>query len=234
MTRARGFLPASLLPASLLILLLLASGAQARERRHAAPVGEAGQFDYYMLSLSWSPSYCATRSNPDADPGQCGNGRRLGFVLHGLWPQYDKGYPQSCSTAQLPDNVRAKYAGLYPSPSLIDHEWPKHGTCSGLAPAAYFDLSAKLKNSLQIPSAYRQPAAPVRVTYSDFTRAFQSANPALASNAVLPFCTRGGEFLQEIRVCYDKNGASQSCAPQELKRSHSSCGQPSFLLRSVR
>lgn len=219
------------LRSSLLMVLLLA-GVQipGQAQRGDRPAGVAGQFDYYMLALSWSPSYCAERE----DPGQCATGRRLGFVLHGLWPQYERGYPESCSAERLDGAVKARYTGIYPSPSLIDHEWQKHGTCSGLAPSAYFDLSARLKDSLRIPPAYQQPAAPVRVTYSDLTRAFQAANPALASDAVLPFCTRGGDFLQEIRVCYGKDGTSRSCAPQELKRSHASCGQDSFLLRNVR
>lgn len=215
-----------LVRASLLLLALLAGAADAR--RNAPPQGEAGKFDYYALSLSWSPAYCASHS----DPNQCG--RQLGFVLHGLWPQYQKGYPQSCSTEKLSADVKRRYAPLFPSAKLIDHEWPKHGTCSGLSPTEYFELSAKLKDGLKIPAAYQQPAAPVRTTNAEFSQAFKSANPGMADNSLLPFCTSGGRILQELHACYDKQGAPQSCGANEIKRSQSSCGQGSFLLPSVR
>lgn len=221
-------------PLLLAALMALACGAQAGRGHHRdgsdLRADAAGQFDYYAVALSWSPSYCAKRN----DPGQCASGRQLGFVLHGLWPQYVNGYPQNCSTDTLPADVRAKYSGLFPSPGLIGHEWPKHGTCSGLEPAAYFELSAKLKNQINIPAPYQRPAAPVRVSSADFIDAFKAANPAMARDAVLPFCNDGGRFLQEIHVCYDKGGASRSCGAREIKRSRSSCGQDSFLLQSVR
>lgn len=220
----------------LLLIALLALGGAAEARRPqqqgggAGVDGQPGQFDYYAVSLSWSPSFCASRN----DPNQCASGRRLGFVLHGLWPQWQKGYPQSCSTQPLPAAVRAKYAGLFPSPGLIGHEWPKHGTCSGLEPAAYFELSAKLQKQLAIPPQFQAPSAPVRVTNAEFGAAFQRANPGLAAHAVLPFCSGDGRFLQELHACWGKDGASLSCSANELKRSKRSCGQDSFLLPSVR
>ncbi|MDC8756406.1 ribonuclease T2 family protein [Janthinobacterium fluminis] len=214
-------------------LLALACGAQAERRpqRDAQQQsGVAGEFDYYAVALSWSPSFCAKRD----DPGQCAAGRRLGFVLHGLWPQYVNGYPQNCTAAKLSPPVRAKYASIYPSPGLIGHEWAKHGSCSGLEQAAYFDLSAKLKEQIVIPAAYRQPASPVRASNADFVQAFMAANPAMPANAVLPFCSDGGRFLSEMRACFDKSGGAQSCSAQEVRRSNKSCGQASFLMPNVR
>lgn len=214
---------------ALLAALLVCGGAHARK---AKPVGEPGEFDYYALALSWSPAYCAT--NGGKDPNQCGAGRRLGFVLHGLWPQYENGYPQNCSRDPLPDTVRRKYAAIYPSPKLIGHEWSKHGTCSGLAPERYLALSAQLKDGVTVPAAYRMPDQPVRVTTAQFKEAFRAANPRLARDAIVPFCGGAGRFLREVRVCYTKDGTSRACAPAEVKRSEKSCGQPSFLLQSVR
>ncbi|WP_166889846.1 ribonuclease [Massilia sp. CCM 8734] len=210
---------------ALMALMALAGAAQAK-----APRAVTGQFDYYAVALSWSPSYCASRSDPD----QCAAGRQLGFVLHGLWPQYESGYPSSCSNEKLPNDVREKYTSLFPSPRLIGHEWSKHGTCSGLAPAAYFDLSARLKEQLSIPAQYQKPAAPVRTTNDALYSAFKEANPALAKDGVLPFCASGGRFLRELHACYDKTGGSRSCSPGQVKRSKSSCGQASFLIQSVR
>ncbi|HEX8615085.1 MAG TPA: ribonuclease [Telluria sp.] len=210
---------------ALAALMVLAGAAQAK-----APRAVTGQFDYYAVALSWSPSYCASRSDPD----QCAAGRQLGFVLHGLWPQYETGYPSTCTKQTLPNDVREKYTPLFPSPKLIGHEWSKHGTCSGLEPAAYFELSAKLKDQLAIPEPYQKPAAPVRVTNEELYSAFKGANPGLAKNGVLPFCASGGRFLREVHACYDKTGGSRSCSPGQVKRSQSSCGQASFLIQSVR
>ena len=206
-------------------LMTLAAGAEARK-----PRAEPGQFDYYAVSLSWSPSYCATHS----DPTQCDRARPLGFVLHGLWPQFANGYPESCSNERLPGEVRARYALLFPSPTMIEHEWRRHGTCSGLDPSAYFALTAQLKDKLKVPGALDQPMAPVRSTNRDFAQAFKAANPALAPESVLPFCAAGGRFLREVHVCYDRRGASTSCSTAEVRRSANSCRQDSFLLQSVR
>ena len=225
-------------PWKLLFLGFLALGgaAEARHAHHRAHAnanelaGQPGEFDYYALALSWSPSYCASHN----DPQQCAGGSKLGFVLHGLWPQYAKGYPENCSTVKLPDEVRAQYAALYPSPKLIEHEWSKHGTCSGLEPADYFTLSSKLKTVLKVPPAYQSPDAPIRVDNAAFKQAFRDANGYMPDNAVLPFCSGGGRFLQEVHACYDPRGGALSCGDNEIKRSASSCGQPSFLIPNVR
>jgi ribonuclease T2 len=214
-------------PKTLLLVALLSLAASAHARR---PAGEPGNFDYYAVALSWSPSYCATRNDPD----QCATGRRLGFVLHGLWPQYERGYPENCSTEKLPRHVKDKYSSLFPSERLAEHEWKKHGSCSGLDPAGYFILSGKLKNQVVIPPAFRQPASPVRVSYGEFVQAFKSANPKLPQYSVLPFCAAGGRFLREVHVCYDKRGASRSCSDGQVKRSYSSCRQETFVLQNVR
>jgi len=191
-----------------------------------------GLFDYYVLSLSWSPEYCAGRGGND--PVQCATGRQLGFVLHGLWPQFERGYPASCGRAKLPAGVRDQYESLYPSPKLIGHEWNKHGTCSGLAPEAYLALSAKLKQGLKIPASFQRPQQPVRVTPGQFEAEFHRANPGLAKDSVLPVCGAGGRFLREARVCYAKDGTSRSCSREAIAYSQKSCGQASFLLKNVK
>jgi ribonuclease T2 len=215
---------------TLLFGALLCAAFGANAARHSRGNAEPGRFDYYAVALSWSPAFCATHD----DPNQCASGRQNGFVLHGLWPQYEKGYPQQCSTERLPPQVRDKYAALYPSPRMIVHEWQKHGTCSGLNPSAYFELSARLRDQLAIPAPYQRPAVPVRTSYGDFVQAFRAANPRMAENAVLPFCGSGGRFLNEIHVCYDKRGGSTACAASEIRRSANTCRQATFLVQSAR
>lgn len=202
---------------------LFGSSAQAKRPRDVA-----GNFDFYTLAMSWSPSFCAT----NRDPHQCGRG--LGFVLHGLWPQYEKGYPSDCGTERLPEAIRQEYAPIFASPRLAAHEWRRHGTCSGLDPVTYFKLSAQMKGSLRIPAAYQRPVSPVRASPGELVQAFRAANPGMVVNAVLPFCRDGGRFLSEVQVCYNKAGRSRTCSEGQIKRSYSSCRQESFLLPSER
>ena len=102
--------------------------------------GTPGEFDFYVLALSWSPTYCDGDGGRREAEGQCRPGRGLGFVVHGLWPQYTRGYPSNCASVErAPTRQAMELAGeVYPSPGLARHEWRQHGTCSGLDPAAYF------------------------------------------------------------------------------------------------
>ena len=190
------------------------------------------KFDFYMLTLSWSPDYCATSGNDD--PQQCSIGKKLGFVLHGLWPQYNQGYPSDCSNVKLPDSVQAKFPGLYPSTSLYDHEWEKHGTCSGLSPEQYLTLSKRIKDSVVIPNAYRSPEQPIRVTTSQFKKEFITANPTFTEQGLAVNCSGSGRFLQEMYVCFSPDGAPTACSREIHNDAAKSCGNADFLVRNVR
>jgi ribonuclease T2 len=133
----------------------------------------------------------------------------------------------------LPETVKQDFAGLYPSDRLFDHEWPKHGTCSGLSPENYLSLSKQLKESVSIPERYQAPNDPFRTTVSDLQRDFTKSNPSIPADAITMICSGSGRFLQEIHVCFDKGGHATTCGSDVLKQMRSSCGQPSFLVKSV-
>src|SRR5262245_56191532 len=154
MRRHRLYRLAHATAAALSFTLLFAIAALAQDRRQSEP----GQFDYYVLALSWSPSYCEARQ--DRSPNrtldrQCG-GRPFSFVVHGLWPQYDRGFPSYCQVPapRLNRNIVGSMLDLMPSPRLIFHEWDQHGTCSGLSPRAYFDGVRKARAGVKIPPEY--------------------------------------------------------------------------------
>jgi len=178
------------------------------DKRQNAP----GQFDFYVLALSWSPSYCAELrergSSRRPDP-QCG--RPLAFVVHGLWPQYERGFPSYCQVP-APRLDRTQISGaldLMPSPGLVIREWDRHGTCSGLSPAAYFDTARKARAAVKIPEEYLDPAAPVSVAPDAVADAFVKANPGLARDDMAVTCDR--TRLTEVRLCIAKDFSFHAC-----------------------
>jgi ribonuclease T2 len=191
-----------------------------------------GDFDFYVMVLSWSPDYCAG-SNID-DPQQCSIGKKLGFVLHGLWPQYNRGYPSDCSNVNLPQDVQARFPNLYPSAKLYTHEWDKHGTCSGLKPLEYLTLSQSLKESIAIPPTYRNPARAFRATMDDLKTAFVDVNSSLSEDALAVQCSGSGRFLKELYVCFSREGQPTACSKEVQDDAGKSCGRADFLVRNVR
>ena len=191
-----------------------------------------GDFDYWVMALSWSPDYCAT--NDYQDEQQCSIGRQLDFVLHGLWPQYEDGWPSYCSTEELPDDLKNEYGGLYPNDKLFDHEWEKHGTCSGLSPEGYLAWSKALKEGLIIPAEYDSPLEPFRTDAESLQAAFVADNPTFSESAFAVYCSGSGRFLKEIFVCYEKDGNPRECSSEVLSRAARSCGQPDLLVRNTR
>jgi ribonuclease T2 len=182
-------------------LLLGHAGAGARSHGGHGGGNVAGRFDYYLMSLSWSPSYCLTHLD-DAD--ECDRG--FGFVLHGLWPQYRNGsWPQHCGTHAAPDAATIRDAlAFMPSRRLIEHEWQTHGSCSGLDPAAYFARADRAFAGVAIPPALKAPRAPPALSADEIVRAFAAANPGLDDSMLSVVCRDGGG-LSEVRVCLDKD-----------------------------
>jgi ribonuclease T2 len=183
--------------AFLLCAILLSSGAAARG---------PGDFDYYVLSLSWSPAYCLLHAG---DRAECDKG--YGFVLHGLWPQYEQGgYPKDCgSTEQMSEVARRVGAITYPSPYLAQHEWQSHGRCTDLSALDYFRAADKAFTSVTIPRAFEAPAAPLRLGLAEILTAFRTANPKYKQTGMVLICKDAA--LAEIRFCLDKNLNPRRC-----------------------
>jgi ribonuclease T2 len=196
-------------------------------KREVNPAGrapnQAGQFDYYLLSLSWSPSYCAGLERDRYDP-QCHSrdGRRFAFVLHGLWPQYERGWPQDCPTADrgfVPRPVAQRMLDIMPSERLAFHQYRKHGVCSGLGVDGYFAKSRQLFESVKIPDKFRNISDPRMFVSPDETiQAFLAANPQLKPDSIAVQCGGPGNRLQEVRICFDRQGNSRNCGRNEDQR----------------
>ncbi len=174
-----------------------------------------GDFDFYVLSLSWSPSFCAG-GGASRSRNQCAPGANPGFVVHGLWPQYSSGYPSQCAgDGFVPYSVLGSLNGLYPDLGLARHEWRQHGVCSGKTPAGYFADVRIARDNIVIPASLMAPAQDQAVSPLDVQRAFMQANPRLRSGMMTITCRRGE--LQEARFCFSKDLRDFVACPQVVR-----------------
>lgn len=180
----------------------------------------AGEFDYIALVMSWSPSYCAGAEREGYDP-QCdrSDGKRYNFVLHGVWPQYaPKGWPEDCPVRGrpfVPRDVINSMLDIMPSDKLVIHEYRKHGTCSGVSPAQYFDFARRLFLKVTIPEEFRNPVEPRVISLADLYGAFKRANPWLSPETMAVDCNASGNRLREVRFCFTRDGQPRACTRNE-------------------
>jgi ribonuclease T2 len=211
---AWGLLVPALVLALVLALAFAAGPASAQDSRQNAP----GEFDYYVLSLSWSPSFCeeaSERGNEGRSRAQCGE-RPFSFVVHGLWPQYEHGFPEYCQrpSPRLDRNIMTSMLDVMPAPGLIFNEWDKHGTCSGLGARAYFETIRKARAAVKIPPEYLELSQALTVAPDEIEGAFIKANPGLSNAAMAVTCNR--TRLSEVRICLSKDLQFRAC--EEIAR----------------
>ena len=173
-----------------------------------------GNFDYYLLTLSWAPQFCASNASARTSD-ECNPSKHMGLVVHGLWPQYDNGkWPQNCaSTPPVASATVNHMMPIMPGSGLIQHEWAKHGTCSGLSADQYFSAIEKFYNGLTVPSDFKQPTSGAQSSPSDIEQKFATANKA-PQGAFRVSCPQN-EF-SAVEICLTKDFQYQAC-PNTLK-----------------
>ncbi len=189
-------------------VLLLNCASTAKSHRKPAD-NTAGSFDYYLLTLSWAPEFCASHSG-HASSSECDPTHHFGFVVHGLWPENQDGsYPQHCNAAQpVSQNIVRQMLPIMPDSGLIQHEWSTHGTCSGLDSQTYFGDIQKAFSQLKIPSEYQSLSQPVNASPSEIEQRFASANGTPVS-AFRVSCS-GAEFVA-LEACVGKDLQYRQC-----------------------
>jgi ribonuclease T2 len=213
----------------LIAATLNTASAQNSDRNRSS--GQPGRFDFYVLALSWSPSFCQDTEERGRDGGQqCSTARPYSFVVHGLWPQYERGFPQRCEVPapRLNRELMTSMLDLMPAPRLVYHEWGTHGTCSGLGANAYFDLIRKARESIKIPEPYTSPDKSMSLSPDDVEEAFVKANPGLSRSAIAVTCN--STRLSEVRVCLSKDLKFRDC-PEIDRRA---CRRDKVLMPPVR
>jgi ribonuclease T2 len=217
--------------AALMALAIVATGmdADARSRHRGGQQGTPGQFDFYVLSLSWSPSFCATNGDRRGSDEQCNRGRPFAFVVHGLWPQYERGFPQRCGEAPWIDRELIRsMTDIMPAYGLVLHEWKTHGTCSGLSGEDYFKAVRRAYEHVKIPQRFVRINDYLTVSPDEVERAFIESNPGLAGDMVSVTCD--SRHLREVRVCMSKDLKFRAC-PETDRRA---CRTPQIVMPPVR
>jgi len=186
-----------------LLLSLTTAPARAEGER-------AGDFDYYVLALSWSPTWCALEGDARNSP-QCDAAADYGWVLLGLWPQFHRGWPSYCPTVEPHPSRRMsnEMVDIMGSSGLAWHQWKKHGTCTGLSASAYYELSREAYGQITRPAVFRKLERSVKLPASVVEEAFLKANPGFEPDMVTVTCKR--DRIQEVRVCLSKNLTPVPC-----------------------
>jgi ribonuclease T2 len=187
----------------LMVLLLSAGLAKAESDK-------AGEFDYYVMALSWSPTWCALEGDRRGSP-QCEDDADFGWVLHGLWPQFERGWPSNCPTSHRnPSRADTRNeADLYGSSGSAWHQWNKHGRCSGLAADDFYALSREAYSRIMRPALLRKLEDPIRLPASVIEQAFLEANPGLNADQITITCK--ADRIQEARICLTRDLELRSC-----------------------
>lgn len=191
-----------------ILALCLAAPAAAQDR--------AGDFDYYVMALSWSPTWCALEGDARGSP-QCDASADHGWILHGLWPQYERGWPANCRTnfrAPSRSDTRAM-ADIMGTSGLAWHQWNKHGVCSGLSSDDYYALSRVAYAKITRPDVFRRLQSSVTLPTSVVEEAFLAENPELSADQITITCK--DNYIQEARICLTRDLEFRDCGRDVIR-----------------
>lgn len=199
-----------------LLIVLAAMGLATCLTPDARAEGErAGDFDYYVLSLSWSAAWCALEGDAKNDP-QCDYGQGLTFILHGLWPQDEVGWPSFCRTVERDPSrsQTAAMADIMGGAGPAFYQWKKHGRCSGLSAEAFYRTARQALASVTIPPLFSRVDRTLTLPASVIEDAFLEANPGLSRDRITVTCNQG--LIQEVRICLTRDLAPRRCGADAL------------------
>ena len=204
---------------SALILSSLAMAACSAVQTSTAQAQEIksppGQFDYYVLNMSWAPAFCdamktltpAERAAASPDELQCETPHA--FVLHGLWTQNNDGtYPGYCAERPGPLHPE-RNLDMTPNIALLRHEWAKHGTCTTLSPEAFFATARQAYTSVTVPPQMKRMEHDASMQPAEILSLFYRANPAFSQGSFVLSCNNGQ--LTAVEACFDREVQPMAC-----------------------
>ena len=198
--------------AALAALALLAGAARAQPT--PPELISTADFDFYVLTLSWSPGFCDT-GGASRSPEQCDSGAGAGFVVHGLWPDNaDRADPRACGLAAnfIPSEALSLGERVYPTRGLAIHEWREHGTCTGLDADRYFRAVKFARDEFTIPDSLRHPTERFTIAPDALAKQFIDANANLTAGSLAVTCGHGE--LIDVRFCLTKDLRAFAICPK--------------------
>jgi len=190
-----------------LLAIALASPAAAAFAQDKCPHDPPGHFEFYMLSLSWEPGWCATQGK-NKHAQECVT--PTGFGLHGLWPEDSGGkYPCFCGDGTLSASELAASKGVFADDSMVANEWPKHGTCTTLGAPAYFKKSKAEFTRVKMPTEFPVHAAIPAAKVPALKAAFVKLNPGLTAEGMI--VKTMSKQVVEVDVCFTMDDKYRPC-----------------------
>lgn len=190
---------------------------------------KAGDFDYYVMALSWSANWCA-QTGDDSDDPQCDAGRGVTWVVHGLWPQYEDGWPSYCRTVERDPSrgQTADMADVFGGAGSAFYQWKKHGRCAGLSASAYYDTARQAMGSITLPPVFAGLTKDIKLPASVVEDAFLEANPGMQRDQITITCNDG--MIQEARICLTKDLEPRRCGDDTIR----DCRMKDAVMEAVR
>ena len=203
-----------------LVLILQASCSESENNKKDS----ARKKNNYLLSLSWSSTYCLLDGKDNKDQVQCNNPKKdYRFIVHGLWPQQIEDinntshYLKYCKalTKRVPAQIITDIFDVMPSSDLINHTWRKHGTCTGLTQKDYFKTTKSLYNKFNIDHILTHVSESKVLIKKHIIHDIISAFPDFNEENFIINCR--GRFLKEIRVCLNNEFNLRACDLDERR-----------------
>ena len=197
-------------------LIILASCQLSMAGHSIVKDAKSGEFDYYVFAQAWYPIFC--EGGPKGECEKISDYMKNNMSPHGLWPNLNgtdnkASYSMSCIKSpgcitknacnldieNINQDTLSQIRELMPS-GLLNHEWHKHGTCTGLTQEEY------LKATLEAQKLYKTPEV-IKDNIGDHTD-YNSITAAFGGEQMVnTFCKTKNkkQYLDQIHHFLDKN-----------------------------
>ncbi len=175
------------------------------------------RYDFVILALSWSPTYCAS-SVRRGQTDQCQNPANRGFVVHGFWPQSRDGARLRCAEgrADFSKALFERALQVFPDLDLAEKQFQRHGECFEFSPDSYLDVTAQARSKIVVPDFLRALDRPLSIAPEEIRSAFANSNSGLSRDSISVSCRKS--TLVEVLICMKSDLSGFEPCPQVVRR----------------
>lgn len=219
----------------LLVAAVVAAEGEAEKEFKASESFDKAQrrkdnsFDYFFFVQQWPGSFCDA-AKPCCFPVTGAPGPFFG--IHGLWPNRNDGsYPASCTREEFDESelsdvlahMNKDWGTLACTSShnedFWEHEWSKHGTCSGFTQHDYFQSSIDLYNNYDITGALSSAGIVPDDSFYPIAKITQAFTALLGFAPQIECNTdpEGNKQLYQVYICVAKDGQTLIRCPAPIR-----------------